>query len=63
MDPKWGFLAMIDRLANGDITKHEIIYEMNYIECLNLLGYYHDKDKFIEAVNKRNELKNRSSRH
>lgn len=54
---------MIDRLANGDITKHETIYEMNYIECLNLLGYYHDKDKFIEAVNKRNELKNRSYRH
>lgn len=50
---------MVDRLAGGDITKHKDIYEMNYIECLNLLGLYHDRDKYVEAVNKRNEIKNR----
>jgi hypothetical protein len=63
MDSKWGFLAMIDRLAQGDITKHEEIYEMNYIYCLNLLGMYHDKDSYVSAMNKRQEIQNRSKSH
>ena len=42
---------MIDRLSNGDITKHDEIYERNYIECLNLLSYWHEKDKYMEQMN------------
>lgn len=43
---------MIDRLSSGDITKHEQIYKTNYIECLNLLAYWHHRDKYIERINR-----------
>jgi len=48
---------MVDRLAQGDITKHDQIYERNYIECLNLLSFWHERDKFYEQ---QNEIKNRT---
>jgi len=48
------WVAYIDRLASGDITKHDIIYERNYIECLNLLSYWFVRDKQIEQMNKIN---------
>ena len=43
---------MVDRLAGGDLTKFDQIYERNYIECLNLMAYWRGKDNFI---NKQNE--------
>jgi len=49
LDSRWGWLAMVDRLAKGDITKHEEIYEMNYIECLNLISYWTERDKYLES--------------
>lgn len=49
-DLNW--IAMVDRLANGDITKHDQIYKTNYIECLNLLAYYYHRDKYIERINR-----------
>lgn len=52
---KWAYIAMIDRLANGDATKHNDVYEMNFIYCLNILGYYHDRDAYVEQMNKRQE--------
>lgn len=52
MDPKWKWIAMVDRLSAGDITKHDLIYERNYIECLNLLSYWKEKDDYIEEINK-----------
>jgi hypothetical protein len=42
---------MVDRLSNGDITKHDLVYERNYIECLNLLSFYHERDKYMEQMN------------
>ena len=51
MDSRWGWLSMIDRLSNGDITKHDEIYEKNYIECLNMLSYWHEKDQYMEQMN------------
>lgn len=56
IDKRWGWLAMVDRLSNSDITKHDEIYKRNYIECLNLLSYWHEKDKYFEQ---QNEIKNR----
>jgi hypothetical protein len=44
---------MVDRLSNGDITKHDLVYERNYIECLNLISYWTERDKWLE-----NEQKN-----
>lgn len=51
IDGRWSWLSMIDRLSNSDITKHDAIYEKNYIECLNLLSYWHEKDKYMEQIN------------
>lgn len=51
MNSKWGWVSMIDRLSNGDITKHDAIYERNYIECLNILSYWHERDKYMEQMN------------
>ena len=51
MDNRWGWISMMDRLSNGDITKHDEIYERNYIECLNILSYWHEKDRYMEQMN------------
>jgi hypothetical protein len=51
MDNRWGWVSMMDRLSNGDITKHDAIYERNYIECLNILSYWHEKDRYMEQMN------------
>jgi hypothetical protein len=51
MDNRWGWISMMDRLSNGDITKHDDIYDRNYIECLNMLSYWHEKDKYMEQMN------------
>lgn len=61
IDTKWGWLSMVDRLSGGDITKHDLVYERNYIECLNLLSYWHEKDQYIEEVNKQRQ--NNLQRH
>jgi hypothetical protein len=51
IDNRWSWLSMVDRLSNGDITKHDLVYERNYIECLNLLSFYHERDKYMEQMN------------
>lgn len=51
IDNRWGWVSMMDRLSNGDITKHDEIYERNYIECLNLLSYWHERDRYMEQMN------------
>lgn len=56
MDPRWKWISMIDRLSVGDITKHDEIYQKNWIECLNLLSFWHEKDKYIEHLNKQQQL-------
>lgn len=55
MDNKWSWLSMVDRLSNNDITKHDLVYERNYIECLNLLSYWHEKDQYMEEMNKQRQ--------
>jgi len=51
LDNRWGWISMVDRLSNGDITKHDLVYERNYIECLNILSYWHERDKYMEQMN------------
>lgn len=51
MDNRWSWISMVDRLSGGDITKHDLVYERNYIECLNLLSFYHERDKYMEQIN------------
>lgn len=50
MDGRWSGLSMVDRLANGDITKHKDIYELTYIECLNLLSFWNERDRFYDSM-------------
>ena len=52
LDDRWGWMSMIDRLSGGDITKHDLVYDRNYIECLNLLSYWKEKDEYVEVMNK-----------
>lgn len=59
MDSKWGWISMVDRLSNADITKHEEIYKLNYIQCLNLLSYWKEKDDYM---NEMNNIKNNTIR-
>lgn len=42
---KYRWIAFIDRLANGDITKHDEVYRRNYIETLNLLSWWKVRDE------------------
>jgi hypothetical protein len=52
LDDRWGWMSMVDRLSGGDITKHDLVYDRNYIECLNLLSYWKEKDEYMEEMNK-----------
>jgi hypothetical protein len=52
LDDRWGWMSMVDRLSNSDITKHDLVYDRNYIECLNLLSYWKEKDEYMEEMNK-----------
>jgi hypothetical protein len=58
MPDELNWIGMVDRLSNGDITKHKDVYSTNYLECLNLMAYWHHRDKYIENVNKANARKN-----
>jgi len=58
MPPELNHIAMVDRLANGDITKYNTIYLMPYEECLHTLELYHYQDKYYEQLNRIERLKN-----
>jgi hypothetical protein len=49
---------MIDRLSGSDITKHDLVYERNWIECLNLISYWQERDFVIEEHNKKLRKRN-----
>lgn len=49
---------MIDRLSGSDITKHDLVYDRNWMECLNLLSYWHERDFVIEEHNKKLRKRN-----
>lgn len=44
---------MVDRLSNGDITKHDKVFKQNYIHCLNVLSMWKDRDDYHAEMNKR----------
>jgi hypothetical protein len=52
LDKKWLWFGIIERLANGDITKFNEIYKQNYIAALNLLSYWKEKQNYIEKNKK-----------
>jgi|GEM_PF-3853130 len=50
--PNWRWFSLMEKLAQGDITKFDEVSNQNYISCLNLLGYWNDKDKYLRQVEK-----------
>lgn len=62
MNPKWGWISMVDRLSNGDITKHSEVYEQNYIYCLNILSFWKERDEYTEQVQKQQMNKYKTRR-
>ena len=56
LDSKWKWLSMVDRLSGGDITKYDQVYDRNYIECLNVLSFWYERDKYVESINKKNKV-------
>ena len=51
---KYRWIAFMDRLSDGDITKHDKVYERNYLETLNLLSYWKIRDQAQEMAQKMN---------
>jgi len=43
---------MVDTLANKDITKHDEVYKMNFLYCLDVLSMYKDRDRYMEQQHK-----------
>lgn len=52
MRPGWGWFSMIDKLAGGDITKHELIFKTSWVYCLTKLLYMKHTDEYINKLNK-----------
>lgn len=53
----YGWFAVTNRVAQNDITKHDVIYKKKLIEVLNQLSYLLDLDKEIEKLHKKALLK------
>lgn len=49
---RWNWFSIIEKLAQGDITKFDDIYKQNYILALNLLAYWKEKDIEEEKIKK-----------
>lgn len=52
---QFDWIALINRLANDDVTKHNEIYKLNYMECLNNLAFWCYRDKYNEKLRKAHE--------
>jgi hypothetical protein len=40
---RWSWFALIEKLANKDITKFDEVTEQNFIMCLNILSYWKEQ--------------------
>jgi hypothetical protein len=57
MRKEYNWLSMVHQLSNEDITKHELVYEMNLFYCLDVLSYLTDKAKYEEYQMKKMQAK------
>lgn len=49
---KWQWMMMVDKLVKELNLTPEAVYSMNYIDCLNWLSMYNEKDKYIARLEK-----------
>lgn len=47
---RWSWFAMIEKLANKDITKFDEVCEQNFITCLNLLSFWKEQQQEIKRI-------------
>jgi len=59
MPSEFNWMSFVDVLANGDITKYEAVYELEYQLCLHKLLFDHHRDKYNREMNRRIELQNK----
>ena len=57
-EKRYGWYVVINRVADGDITKHNQIYEKNVIEILNQLVYLIEFDNEQVRLQKKAMSKN-----
>jgi hypothetical protein len=43
---------MVHKLVDELNLKPEEVYEMNYIDCLNWLSLFHERERHIDQVNR-----------
>jgi hypothetical protein len=46
------WMSVIDTLSGNDITKHNVVMELNYIHCLNTLEIYKIRDDMTDEYQK-----------
>lgn len=61
-DNRWKWFSIIERLANGDITKFNEVYKVSYISALNTLSYWKERDDYQERLRKRQEMMSKHKR-
>lgn len=54
---RWKWFSIIERLANGDITKFDEVTKQPLISALNLLSYWKEKDDYQDRLRRRDELR------
>jgi len=49
---KYRWISFMERLSNGDITKWEELYKVEYLSTLNLLSWWKIRDEAEKLANK-----------
>lgn len=49
---KWMWMLMVDKIVKEQNKTPEMVYEMNYIDCLNWLSMWRERDKWVEKMEK-----------
>ena len=56
---RWKWFSIIERLAEGDITKFNDVYKVTYLTALNTLSYWKERDDYQERLQKRQDMMNK----
>jgi len=56
---RWGWIATLDNLCNGDFTKRPYYEKMNVIEFLNICSFVKEKQKAEASQRRIQELQRR----
>ena len=46
---------MVYKLVKELNKTPEDVYEMNYIDCLNWLSLFHEKERYVDHINRQNK--------